>query len=87
MKDVCNTVVTSPFNTWTFLHADIKDDLDLNTRLKGYESDLDFAANVPFALEHFSYNNFGVLELVYGYLNQTKFGGITVSKLQRAKYA
>ena len=61
-----------------FLHADIKDDLDLNARLKEYESDLDFVANVPFALEHFSYNNSRVLELVYGYLNQTNFSGITV---------
>ena len=66
---ICNTLDT---------HADIGDSSELNGRLRVYGNDLDLPADVDFALQHFSYNNSGVLNLVYGHLNRTNFTGITV---------
>ena len=59
-------------------HTDIGDNSELNHRLRVYDNDLDLSADVDFALQHFSYNNSGVLNLVYGHLNRTNFTGITV---------
>ena len=70
--------VSLSYNTF-YLPTDIKDNFELSERLKDFEADLRLPANVPFTLQHFSYNNTGVLELVYGHLNRTNFSGITVS--------
>ena len=59
-------------------YIDIKDDSELNLKLKEYEADKNLADDVNFALQHFSYNNSGVLDLVLGHLNNTCFSGITV---------
>lgn len=58
--------------------TDIKDNLELNQRLKDYETDQNLPEDVDFALQHFTYNNSGVLEVVLGHLNNTHFSGITV---------
>ena len=34
--------------------------------------------NAPFGLENFTYNNTSVLEVLFGYLEKTRFRGITV---------
>ena len=54
---------------------------DLSERLKSYETDKYIPADVHFGLQHFSYNNSGVRDIIYGHLSQTHFNGITVSYL------
>ena len=58
--------------------TDIKNNLELNQRLKEYETNLNLTDDVDFALQHFSYNNSAFLEVVLGHLSNTHFSGITV---------
>ena len=60
------------------MHADISNDSELQESLRDFEPDLDLPANGKFGLQHFSYNNFGVLNVVFGHLNKTNFTGISV---------
>ena len=64
------------------LYTDIQD-VDVLTKLRQF-SQQDFQNDAPtdteFALQHFTYNNSAVLDLIYGHLNETLFNGITVSQ-------
>ena len=62
-----------------FINAEIGENANLRGELREYEANLDLPANVEFGLQHFSYNNSGVVNLVYDQLNRTNFTGITVS--------
>lgn len=58
--------------------TDIDSNASLRDALKAYEPNL----NIPtskFNLEHFSYKNFGILNLTIGHLNRTNYTGLTVS--------
>ena len=68
----------------SLIHTDISEDSELNERLKVYEAELNVADDVEFALEHFSYNNSGVVDVVFGHLKKSNFTGITVTI--RSKY-
>ena len=60
--------------------TDITNDVQLNQRLKNYEEGiLNLQPDIDFGLQHFSYNNSGVLDLILDHLNRTSFSGITVS--------
>ena len=67
---------------WHFFPTctDIADDSGLNQKLKQYQENSE--TDVNFALQHFTYNNSGVLDLIFGHLNRTSFNGITVSTQQ-----
>ena len=67
------------FTKFMCFDAEIKENSELSERLKVYESGQNLPADTEFALQHFSYNNSGVLELVYKYLDNTSFSGITVN--------
>ena len=73
----------SPYKECTtirsLIHTDISDDSELNKRLKVYEADLNLPDGVEFGLQHFSYNNSGVVDVVFGHLNRTNFTGIAVT--------
>ena len=56
--------------------AEIDENADLRDKLKEYE---DLPDDVEFGLQHFSYNNSGVVDLIYDQLNRTNFTGISVS--------
>lgn len=58
-------------------NTDINDTPDLSERLKSYEADV--PTDVHFGLQHFSYNNSGVRDIIYDHLSKTHFNGITVS--------
>ena len=64
--------------------TDITNDVQLNQRLKNYEEGilrLNLQPDIDFGLQHFSYNNSGVLDLIFDHLNRTSFSGITVSTI------
>ena len=65
-------------NYKTFIATDIDQSSDLRDSLMEYEANLDLNGD-EFGLQHFSYNNSGVLDLVFGNLNRTQLSGITVS--------
>ena len=63
------------------LNTDIQD-VDVLMKLREF-SQQDFQNDAPtdteFTLQHFTYNNSAVLDLIYSHLNETLFNGITVS--------
>ena len=59
------------------LFTDVTTSTDLSERLREYETDL--PSSVDFGLQHVSYNNSGIVDVVFGHLNRTEFTGITVS--------
>lgn len=61
------------------IHTEIGNSSDLRNTLEEYEAGLDLPANVEFGLQHFSYNNSGIVNLVYDHLQRTNFTGISVS--------
>lgn len=65
----------------TPLHTEIDESPDLRESLKEFEANLDLPPDVEFGLQHFSYNNSGVIDLVFNHLTSTEFTGITVSIL------
>ena len=67
---------------YTQLHAGIEESADLRDSLKEYEANIDLPASVQFGLQHFSYNNSGVIDLIFNHLTRTEFTGITVSMLK-----
>lgn len=66
------------------LFADIRNDSNLRENLKEFDADLDIPTN-DFNLQHFSYNNSGILNLIYGHIHRTNFNGITVSIMKSDK--
>ena len=78
MSAVSSLIMTSCF---VDIYTEIGNSSDLRDSLEEYEDGLDLPTDVEFGLQHFSYNNSGVVNLVYGHLNETHFTGITVSKL------
>ena len=58
--------------------AEIDENADLRDKLREYE-DLPDDVVFQFGLQHFSYNNSGVVDLIYDQLNRTNFTGISVS--------
>ena len=59
-----------------FPFTDVATSPDLSERLREYEADL--PSSVDFGLQHVSYNNSGLVDVVFGHLNRTNFSGITV---------
>ena len=58
--------------------TDIDNSTKLREDLRAYEHGL----NIPttdFNLQHFSYKNRGILNLVFGHLNRTNYNGLSVS--------
>ena len=60
--------------------TDINNDANLQDSLKAYEPELDVPTN-DFNLQHFSYKNFGILNLTIGHINTTNYTGLTVSSV------
>ena len=60
------------------LSTDVATSPNLSARLREYEPNL--SSSVDFGLQHVSYNNSGLVDVVYGHLNRTNFIGITVSQ-------
>ena len=60
-----------------FSLSDVKSNTELREDLKAYETDLDISSE-EFNLQHFSYNNSGILELIFDHLDRTDYNGITV---------
>lgn len=60
-----------------FSLSDVKSNIELREDLKAYETDLDISSE-EFNLQHFSYNNSGILELIFDHLDRTDYNGITV---------
>ena len=60
--------------TINFNHADIKSSASLQRELTNFNNGQNFDG-----LEHFSYNNSGFVNLLFGHLESTNFDGITVS--------
>ena len=61
----------------SLIHTDISEDSEVNERLKVYEAELNVIDDVEFGLQHFSYNNSGVVDIVFGHLKMSNFTGIT----------
>jgi hypothetical protein len=60
--------------------SDIDSDASLRDSLKAYEPDLNVPVN-DFNLQHFSYKNFGILNLTIGHINKTNCSGLTVNTI------
>ena len=58
--------------------TDIDNKASLRHTLRAYEADLNVQKS-DFNLQHFSYKNFGILNLIIGHLNRTNYTGLTVS--------
>ena len=58
--------------------TDINNNAVLQDSLKAYEPELHVPRN-DFNLQHFSYKNFGILNLTIGHINTTNYTGLTVS--------
>ena len=58
--------------------TDIDNNESLRHTLRAYEPDLNVRTS-DFNLQHFSYKNFGILNLIMGHLNRTNHTGLTVS--------
>ena len=63
----------------SFTHIEIDNNTSLRKRLSKYEPDIPDALVDDFNLEHFSYANSGILDLIFGHLEATNFTGITES--------
>ena len=62
--------------------TDINNDVNLQDSLKAYEPELNVPRN-EFNLQHFSYKNFGILNLTIGHINATNYTGLTVSSISK----
>ena len=60
------------------IHVDIENDTNLRDALKAYEPELNIETS-DFNLQHFSYRNRGILNLIFGHLERTNYSGLTVS--------
>ena len=69
------------FICFMYIFAEIGGSSDIRDSLKEFEASLDLPAGVDFGLQHFSYNNSGVIDLIFRHLNETGFSGITVSPI------
>ena len=55
------------------MYAGIESNLSLQQELMKFNNGQNFSG-----LQHFTYNNSGFVDLLYGHLNDTDFDGITV---------
>ena len=62
--------------------SDINNSSHLSESLKEFEADLHLPSSDDFGLQHVSYNNSRLVDVVYGHLNNTQFTGITVSRCE-----
>ena len=60
--------------------TDINNNTVLQDSLKAYQPQLNVPRN-DFNLQHFSYKNFGILNLTIGHINTTNYTGLTVSSV------
>ena len=63
-----------------FDSIDINNNAILQNSLKAYEPELNVPTN-DFNLQHFSYKNFGILNLTIDHINATNYTGLTVSSV------
>ena len=66
--------------------TDIDNDASLQDALKAYQPDLNIPTN-DFNLQHFSYKNFGILNLTIGHFNEINYTGLTVSAACRIRFS
>ena len=61
------------------VNTEIDNDTSLREKLSKYEPDIPDKPAEEFNLQHFSYANSGVLDLIFNHLEATNFAGITES--------
>ena len=61
------------------LHAGISENASLQEYFEQFDSNLSLAPDEEFGLQHFTYNNSGVLRSIFENIEATAITGITVS--------
>ena len=59
--------------------TELQNNNTLGEGLAKFNSELSLSSGERFGLQHFTYNNSGVLDLVFDAIEKTNFTGITVS--------
>lgn len=72
----CNALHTSVILIYS---TELQSDETLGERLAQFNTELSLSSDERFGLQHFTYNNSGVLDLVFDAIEKTNFTGITVS--------
>ena len=73
---MCNAIHSCSINTNS---TELQSDEALGERLAKFNAELSLPPGEQFGLQHFTYNNSGVVDLVFDAYEKTNFTGITVS--------